>query len=198
MSFWIWISGGSNRPLNHTLGQKFALWCGRFLALRYKHVEIGPHAKISPEARIHPREGRIQIGANCLIAPGAIVQGNVQIGDNGSIQTGSILVGYGSWKNPECGIRIGNNVRIAPFVQIIAANHRFDDIHQPIAKQGLEFKPVIIEDDVWIAGRVIITAGVTIGTGSVLAAGAVITKDVPPWSIVGGVPAKVIKSRIPL
>jgi acetyltransferase-like isoleucine patch superfamily enzyme len=55
----------------------------------------------------------------------------------------------------------------------------------------------VIEDDVWVAGRATITAGVRIGTGSVIAAGSVVTGDVPPWSVVGGIPARIIKSRKP-
>lgn len=198
MSFWIWMEGGHSMPQQNTWRQKFALWCGRRLALRHPNVAIDPTAKISPEARIHPRAGRIIIGPGCTIAAGAIVQGSVELGRNCSIQTGTILVGYGSLENPIGEIKIGNGVRIAPFVQMIAANHRFEDASRPITGQGLEPKSITIEDDVWVAGRVIITAGVTVGTGSVLAAGAVVTRDVPPWSIVGGVPAKIIKSRKPV
>lgn len=197
MSFWILIDGGNSLLPSKTWGQRFSLWCGRRLALRHRHVEIHPGARISPEARIHPREGRIQIGPGCSIASTVIVQGNVKLGKNCSVQAGSILIGYGTREIPSGQIRIGDNVRIAPGVQMIAANHRFENTERPITEQGLEFKPIVIEDDVWVAGRVIITAGVTIGTGSVLAAGAVVTRDVAPWSIVGGVPAKLIKSRKP-
>ena len=119
------------------------------------------------------------------------------MGENCSLQTGSILVGSGTRENPSGLIKIGNNVRIAPFVQMIAANHNFADVNRPITAQGVTPEPITIEDDVWVAGRVIITAGVTVGTGSVLAAGAVVTKNVPPFAIVGGVPARVIKWRKP-
>jgi acetyltransferase-like isoleucine patch superfamily enzyme len=194
---WIWIDGGHSLPQSGTWGQKFALWFGRRMALRHKNVEIDPTARISPEARIHPRKGKIRIGPRCSIAAGAIVQGNVELGENVSIQTGSILIGYGTVENPDGRIRIGNNVRIAPFVQMIAGNHCFDDTTRPISGQGLIHQPILLEDDIWVAGRVIITAGVTVGMGSVLAAGAVVTKDVPAWSICGGVPAKILKSRKP-
>lgn len=195
MSFWIWIAGGNSMPQNDTLGQKFALWCGRRLALRHPNVEIDPTSRISPEARIHPRNGRIKIGPRCVISPGVIVQGNVELGENCSIQTGSIVIGYGSCDNPEGRIKIGNHVRIAPFVQIIAGNHDTSDPDAPIGP--VQGQPVTIEDNVWVAGRVIITAGVTIGRNSILAAGAVVTKDIPPFSIAGGIPAKVLKCRKP-
>ncbi len=94
-------------------------------------------------------------------------------------------------------ITIGNNVMMGPDVIIYTANHKYDRIDIPMMDQGsTEEKPVIIEDDVWIGRRAIILGGVTVGKGSIVGAGAVVTKDVPPYAVVGGVPAKVIKSRI--
>ncbi|MBK1857180.1 hypothetical protein JIN80_02845 [Cerasicoccus arenae] len=78
---------------------------------------------------------------------------------------------------------------------MIAANHIFDDPGKPIHGQGLQQMPIIVEDDVWIGGRVNLTAGVTIGSGSVIGAGSVVTKDIPAGSIAVGIPAKVIKNR---
>jgi acetyltransferase-like isoleucine patch superfamily enzyme len=197
MSFWIWLTHGLSIPSATTRGERFALWVGRRLATRHARVEVAPDAAISPEARIHPRNGRIRIGSRSTIAAGVTIQGNVDLGENCSLQTGTLLVGYGIPEEVSGRITIGNNVRIAPFVQMIASNHRFDDTSRPITDQGLQFGPITIEDDVWVAGRVIVTAGVTIGTGSVLAAGAVVTRDVPAGSVVGGVPARILKSRKP-
>jgi len=70
------------------------------------------------------------------------------------------------------------------------------DISKPIAKQELKHAPIVIEDDVWIGSRVNILAGATIGHSSVIGAGSVVTKDIHPYSVAVGVPAKVIKSRI--
>jgi acetyltransferase-like isoleucine patch superfamily enzyme len=195
MSFWIWLEGGHSIPQGSTWRHRLSLWMGRKLATRHQHVSIDPSTKISPEARIHPRTGQIRIGAKGTVAAGAIIQGNVTLGDHCSVQTGTLLIGSGSRENPDGQIKIGNYVRIAPFVQMIATNHRFDDPDKPIHLQGMMPAPITIEDDVWVAGRVMIMAGVTVGRGSVLAAGAVVTKDVPPFSIVGGVPAKLIKKR---
>ncbi len=195
MSFWTWFDGGESMPVARNWRQRLALRFGRYLATRHAHVSIDPTARLSPDARIHPRGGSLRIGANSSIAPGAVVQGNVDIGDHSSVQTGTILIGYGDRDTRDGRIVIGNHVRIAPFVQMIAGNHNFADLGRPIAAQGLTHAPIIIEDDVWVAGRVIITAGVTIGRGSILAAGAVVTKDVPPFSIMGGVPAKLIRRR---
>ncbi len=92
---------------------------------------------------------------------------------------------------------IGNDVMMGPDVLIYTFNHDHDNVDIPMDRQGLTYSRVVIGDDVWISARVIILAGVTIGTGSIVGAGAVVTRDVPPYSIVGGVPAKVLKSRKP-
>ncbi|WFB35969.1 acyltransferase [Kiritimatiellota bacterium B12222] len=198
MSFWNGLIQGHSMPNRNTLGGKVSLWWGRRQALRHRpYVLLGEDVKISPEARIHPRAGLITLGKGCSVAPGAVIQGNVEMGDNCSVQLNSMLIGYGTRENPSGRIQIGNNVRIAPNVQMIGGNHVIDRTDIPIAKQGLIHKPIIVEDDVWIAGRVVITCGVRIGTGSVIAAGAVVTKDVPAWSIVGGVPAKILRKRKP-
>ena len=123
------------------------------------------------------------------------MQGNIQLGENCSVQYNTLMVGYGDPGDTEGLIKIGNNVRIAPNVMIISANHVFDNTDIPICKQGMDVKPITIEDDVWVAGRVNIMAGVTIGKGSVIGAGSIVTKDIPPYSVAVGVPAKVIKYR---
>lgn len=93
---------------------------------------------------------------------------------------------------------IGKYVMIAPEVYIINNNHIFADTKEPMCFQGYQANDpqTVIEDDCWIGGRVIMTPGRRIGKGSILAAGAVVTKDVESYSIVGGNPARVIKKRI--
>lgn len=93
-------------------------------------------------------------------------------------------------------IRIGNDVQMANFIIIETTNHNNSDISKPIRAQGYERLPVEIEDDVWVCNRVTILPGVTIGKGSILASGSVVTKDVPAYSVVAGVPAKVIRKRV--
>lgn len=93
-------------------------------------------------------------------------------------------------------VTIGRYVMMGPDVIIMTANHRFDDITVPMCRQGYEKElPVVIEDDVWIGARVIILPGVKIGKGSVIGAGAVVTKSFEPYSVIGGVPAKLLKKR---
>ena len=195
MSFGVWLDDGMSVPARKTLRQRLSCWIGYRLAARHRQVRIDRSCLISPDARIHPRNGSIHIGKNSSIAPGALIQGNVTLGENCSVQAYSVLVGYGNAENRTGEIRIGNNVRIAPHVMMIAANHVYRDPTVPICQQGLDPKHIVIEDDVWIAGRVNILAGVTVGKGSVIAAGAVVTKDVPPYSVMAGVPAKKIKDR---
>ena len=112
----------------------------------------------------------------------------ISIGDYSGIGENSIL-------GQSDMITIGDNVLTGPELMIFTQNHNFGDRSIPIRKQGGNPAPVLIQDDVWIGARVIILAGVTIGTGSVVGAGSVVTRDVPPYSVIGGVPAKIIGQR---
>jgi len=114
----------------------------------------------------------------------------IWIGKNSTVRENSYLDGWG-------GIKIGDNVRIAGHCGIFSETHNFDNPNLPIAQQGKTKCPVKIGDDVWIGFRVTIIGPCKIGNGSVIAAGSVVTKDIPPYSIVGGVPAKILKSRKP-
>lgn len=112
-----------------------------------------------------------------------------------------LIVGKNSGLGVNCQIqrpcKIGDNVIMAPDCIIFTANHRSDRTDIPISMQGTEEKKMVtIGNDVWIGQRVTIMPGVTIGDGCIIATNAVVTKDVPPYSVVGGVPAKVLKSRL--
>ena len=102
----------------------------------------------------------------------------------------------GCWINARGGIEIGSNVLIGPHCIIQSQNHVFEDVTKPICLQGYVRKPVKIEDDCWIGARVIILPGVHIGRGSVIGAGSVVTKSIPPYSVAVGSPARVIRSRL--
>lgn len=93
------------------------------------------------------------------------------------------------------GVHIGKRALIGYRSQIISANHSIPPIGEPFPISGDSLAKVTIENDVWIGANCVITPGVTIGSGAVVAAGSVVTKDVLPNSIVGGVPAKLIKMR---
>ena len=111
---------------------------------------------------------------------------DVEIGDHCQINTRCRLV----------NVRIGNYVMIAPEVAFIPKLHRADSLEIPMSEQGaIDFPQTIIEDDVWIGYRAVIMPGLHIGKGSIIGAQAVVTKDVDPYAVVAGVPAKVIRNR---
>ena len=112
----------------------------------------------------------------------------IAIGKNVSINEWCFLDGYG-------GVKIGNNVRIAHRVTINSSDHEYGDLSKPIYLQGLTKEETVIEDDVWIGCNVVINKGVRVGKGSIIGAGAVVCEDVSVNSIVGGVPAKLLKYR---
>jgi len=105
-----------------------------------------------------------------------------------------VFIGMGSWIGPR--VELNAYTMVAPRVAFVGADHRFDIPGSPIIFSGRQELPkTIVEKDVWIGFSAVIMAGVTIGRGSIVAANAVVTHDVPPYSIVGGVPAKVIRQR---
>ncbi|MBX3639271.1 MAG: hypothetical protein KF888_02005 [Nitrosomonas sp.] len=110
----------------------------------------------------------------------------ISIGDRSELGSGCLIYG---------GVQIGSDVLMGPDVKIITRNHLFEDPTIRISDQGTLFRTITIGNDVWIGANVIILPGVNIGNGSVIAAGAVVAKDVMPFTIVGGVPAKVIGKR---
>ena len=126
-------------------------------------------------------------GKNVNIEKGAQFSTEVSLGDNSGIGVNATISSY---------VTIGNDVMMGPECMIFTANHSMQRRAIPMRLQGHEKpRPVTIGNDVWIGGRVIILPGVHIGDGAVIGAGSVVTKDVPPYAIVGGNPAKVIKER---
>lgn len=117
---------------------------------------------------------------------------SIEIGSNSGIGKNAYISNIGGGGE----VIIGNNVMMAPDVVILTKSHEYGDIKIPMNMQKSYSSTVIIEDDVWIGIRTIILPGVKIGKGSIIGAGAVLTKDIPPYSIAGGVPAKIIKSRL--
>jgi maltose O-acetyltransferase len=126
---------------------------------------------------------------------------NVNIEHGASFGSGrDLTIGDNSGIGIDCqvpaNIQIGSDVMMGPQVLIIGQNHKFDDLSVPMRLQGrAEASPVVIEDDVWVGARSIVLPGIRIGRGAIIAAGAVVTKDVPPYAICGGNPARVIRLR---
>jgi len=122
------------------------------------------------------------------------------IGHNVEIFPNCISIGHNSFIGSNCWLhsqaRIGNYVMLAGQVSIVGGDHKYNVVGVPMINAGRDTnKPVTICDDVWVGHRAIIMHGVTIGQGAIVAAGAIVTSDVEPYAIVGGVPAKKIKSR---
>jgi maltose O-acetyltransferase len=130
-----------------------------------------------------------ECGRNVIIKQNAYFgKGNgIRLGDNSQIGERSYVAAF---------TKIGRDVIMGPEVAIWSVSHRFDRTDIPINRQsGTEPRPVEIGDDVWIGQRVIIMPGIKVGSHAVIGAGAIVTKDVPEWAVVAGVPAKVIRLR---
>ena len=144
--------------------------------------------KISKKLRAFFAKGFIKhCGKNVNIEHGAVISSKLSIGDNSGVGIDCVCGGE---------VTIGNDVMMAPECVIFSRNHEFSSTDIPMRLQGYrDSEPCVIGDDVWIGRRVMIMPGVTIGSHSVIAAGAVVTKDVPEWAVVAGVPARVVKYR---
>lgn len=134
----------------------------------------------------------VRMGKDCSIFMGCFLyfyrpfsraDNKVVMGPNCIVNRRCTLDGRG-------GIEMGRNVSVSPEVMLITSEHKVND-----PDFGIEDKPIVLRDYVWIGSRATILPGVTVGEGAVVAAGAVVTKDVPPYAIVGGVPAKPLGER---
>lgn len=189
---------------------------GQYLRIFLKgskgYLFLGKNVKIRSKKKLTLGRSNI-IGDNVEI--NALSKRGVILGDNVSILKNTIIECTGVIRNIGEGLIIGDNVGIAqncfiqvrgeviignyviigPNVSIFSENHIYSNPELPISAQGEERRGVIIGNGVWIGTRSVILDGVTLGENSIVAAGAVVNKDVPPYSIVGGVPAKILKFR---
>ena len=177
LALWGWIP----TPLGLFLRLIFWRWlfasCGRvrfgtrLTILGTQNIHLADNVRLSTGVCLSARAGELHLGERVAISPYA------QIGADG----GKIVIGA-------C-------TAIGPGAIIRAANHAYARTDIPIMDQGHTYGTITIEPDVWIGANAVITANVTIGQGAIVGAGAVVTHDVPPYSIVGGVPAKIIGHR---
>ncbi|SIT48026.1 Acetyl transferase [Paraburkholderia piptadeniae] len=180
---------------------KRATFCfmGRSVRLRFaRNIELGRYTVIGEGAILSGlgRDGlrfgaRVNIGAYARLVVGTDIgrPGNyIHIGDGCGIGEYSSVGGSG-------GVSIGRNTIIGQHFTAHPENHNFSDLSRPIREQGTTRKPIVIGEDCWLGARVTVLAGVTIGEGCVIAAGSVVTRDVPRFSIVAGVPGRTIGSR---
>jgi acetyltransferase-like isoleucine patch superfamily enzyme len=162
-------------------------WYVRLLAPLYQHRGRG--SKIYWSVRMDtPPYRRFSLGKKSVVESYSCINnavGDVIIGDHTRIGIHNTIIGP---------VTIGSHVNLAQGITVTALNHNYSDTTKRIDEQGVSTKPVIIGDDVWIGANAVILPGVTIGSHVVVAAGAVVTKDVPENTIVAGVPAKVIRT----
>jgi acetyltransferase-like isoleucine patch superfamily enzyme len=157
-------------------------------------IFLGDNVVLEQHCRLwaNGKEASITIGENTTIYPYALLKcnrGKIVLGQGCSVNDYSILYGYG-------GITIGDDVHIAAHTVIVASEHDYRLLGRENFSEDMRGKGIVIEDNVWIGANAVVLDGVTIGKGSVIGAGAVVSRDIPADSIAVGVPARVIKKRI--
>ena len=212
-----WDSAYSSRDVfSVTMVRFFQLMRGLslkpFLRKSAGLIFVGTHVKI--------RHGyQLTVGTNLIlddnVSINALSVNGIRLGDNVSIARDSILfctgviaqkgagitignrtgIGARAFLAGQGGITIGNDVITGPNIQVFSENHNFYDLSLTIKEQGVTKQAVFIGNNCWLGGGITILAGVTIGDGCVVAAGSVVNKSFPANSIIGGVPAKILKSR---
>lgn len=159
-----------------------------------RNVELHHGAYLDQGVYLHACPNGIRIGADSLVMHGSVLHvynfrgiphSGISIGKKSLIGELNVIRGQG-------GVTIGDRVYTSPMVQLLAVNHLFDG-DGPFIDQGITAEGITIEDDVWIGAGATVTDGVTVGHGAVVAAGSVVTRDVPPRTLVAGSPAREIR-----
>ncbi len=177
------------------------VFCARGVrVLHARHVRAGRDLVLEDGVFINALSRRgVVFGDRCTVGPGAIIAPSglfggepgdgLQMGDHSNL---------GAWAYIGCSgfISIGSNVLMGPRVSLLAEDHNAASTDHPIKEQGVTRLPITIEDGVWLGAGVTVVGGVTIGRGSIVAAGSVVNKDVESFSIVAGVPATLVRSRL--
>ena len=155
-----------------------------------RNTSIHPSVEVNADTRFGS-DGEIILEEGCRVRKYAVIApsgGRVHVGKDSFLNVFTTLIGHG-------GIDIGQNVLIGPHSTVVAANHTYADKDVTIDAQEISKEGVEIHDDVWIGANCTILDGVTVGEGSVVAAGSVVTKSVPEYTVVAGVPAAQIDTR---
>ncbi len=161
----------------------------RFVSVIYYFIKY--KCVISLQSRVQLTR-KISIGRGTVVKPFAIIttnKGRIDIGKNCAISS------YDHISNMDANISIGDHVRIGPHVVIMGSRRNFKDHNTLIVDQGHSERGVIIGNDVLVGAGAIIVDGVEVGEGAVIGAGSVVTKPVPPYTVVTGTPAKTVSER---
>ncbi len=179
--------------IERRVGERLAAWRDRLIAmrLRLRGASLAARVRVGPRCVVK-RPWCLAVGARSQFEHQVHIKATA---DAARIQIGSdVFVGYNSEFDISASLSIGDGALIAPGCFITDHEHRhFAD--RPIAAQGCDVKAVRIEEDAWLGANSVLLAGVTIGRGAIVGAGAVVTRDVAPMSIVAGVPARPIATR---
>lgn len=162
----------------------------RFVAVAAS-ARIGPHAELWAFAPAPDGSPAIVLAEEADIRSFALLHaygGSINVGRRSCVNHFCFVNGAG-------GVELGDDVMLGTHTVILSSEHSVDDLTVPMGQQPSVPRPVVIEDDVYLGAHVTVLAGIRIGTGAVVAAGAVVTRDVPPYAVVGGVPARLIRSR---
>lgn len=159
-----------------------------------------------------PKGKRIKLGRQIEVTPGSVLrlEDDIYIGPRCTFEVGvnpaaTVTIGSNTWISRDCyiacrnNITIGKNVLIGEFASLRDTTHSHSDLTRPIKNQGDVIGSIVIEDDVWIGRGALIMGrqeGTVIGQGAIIGANSVVTKSVPPMTVVGGVPARTIRSRL--
>jgi len=172
-------------------------WLCAFRFIRFKithpHIKTEGFVFFGPKVEVYARRGygRLTLGRWVFIGKGNAIrchEGNLRIGDK-------VVFGAKNTINCYLDIEIGNDCIFADWIYICDFDHRYEDMNIPIKNQGIVKSPVKISQNCWIGEKSTVLRGVTVGEGSVIASHALVNRDVPANSIVGGVPARVLKTR---
>jgi len=178
---------------------KGLVFCGRSVVIEHGYmIEAGPNLILEDNVFINAlSEKGIVLGRNVTLSRGTIIACTGVIAHKGiGLEIGDFTgINAQSYIGCQGGVKIGSNVIMGPGIRIFSENHNFADLEIPIRLQGETRHEVVIEDNCWIGSGSTILAGVRIGTGAIVAAGSIVTKDIPPYSVSAGIPAKIIKTR---
>lgn len=175
--------------ISHPYSSRPRWWVRTFVTPFMIRRGAGSKIRSSVRLDIFPFH-RLTIGRRTIIESRVTLNngvGDITIGDNTRIGIGSTLI---------APLKIGNDVHLAQNIVISGLNHNFDDTTRTIHSQGVSKAQITIDDDVWIGANAVITSGVHIGIHSVVAAGSVVTHDVPDFTVVAGIPARIIKKLL--
>jgi len=181
ITHWLMVPSGQARP---------RLWVKWFVNPFFHKKGKGSCVRRRTRMDVLPWN-KFELGAHSTIEDFSTINngvGHVIIGDRTRIGLGNTLIGP---------VTIGNDIRLAQNVVLSGLNHNYTDISLPIHAQGVSTAPIVIEDETWIGSNAVIVAGVTVGKHCIVAAGSVVTKSVPPYSVVVGNPARVLKQYNP-